>query len=95
MQNITTDNVPDAPRIEFPCQYPIKVVGDVGDQFKADVLAIFQRHAPATREQHIVERPSSQGRFVALTVEIEATGLAQLEALFADLKNLPAVKLVL
>ena len=98
---MTTDkpNTPaaeqQAPKISFPCRYPVKVMGEAVDGFEQQVLAIFQRHAPATAEEHMVARPSAKGNYKALTVTMEATGLEQLESLFADLKTLPAVKLVL
>ncbi len=85
----------EAPKISFPCRYPVKVMGEAVDGFEQQVLEIFQRHAPGTSEEHMVARPSAKGNYKALTVTMQATGLAQLESLFADLKTLPAVKLVL
>jgi len=90
--NVTTDN---PPRIEFPCRYPVKVMGDATAEFRGQVLEIFQRHAPGVSEEHVTARPSTKGNYLALTVVIDATGLKQLENLFADLKTLAAVKLVL
>lgn len=85
----------EAPKITFPCRYPVKVMGEAADGFERQVLEIFQRHAPQTSEEHLVARPSAKGNYLALTITIEATGLEQLESLFADLKTLPAVRLVL
>lgn len=95
MQNLTSDNVPDAPRISFPCRYPVKVMGEAHASFHAEVRAVFERHAPGVGDEHISLRPSTKGKYVAITVVIEATGKQQLEMLFADLKTLAAVKLVL
>lgn len=89
----TTDQEP--PKIAFPCRYPVKVMGEASDDFERQVLEIFQRHAPEVGEGHMVARPSAKGNYVALTITIEATGIEQLELLFADLKTLSAVKLVL
>lgn len=95
MQNFTTENTPGAPRIEFPCRYPVKVMGEAHEHFHIEVLAVFRQHAPDVADEHVTVRPSAKGNFVAITVEIEATGLEQLANLFADLKKLAAVKLVL
>ncbi|MBU2097626.1 MAG: DUF493 domain-containing protein, partial [Gammaproteobacteria bacterium] len=65
------------------------------EHFYLEVLAVFRQHAPEVADHHVTMRPSARGNFVALTVEIEATGLEQLSGLFADLKKLAAVKLVL
>jgi len=95
MQNFTTENTPDAPRIEFPCRYPVKVMGEAHATFHAEVRAVFERHAPGVEDEHISVRPSTKGNYVAITVVIEATGKEQLQVLFAELKTLAAVKLVL
>ncbi|HLT64533.1 MAG TPA: DUF493 domain-containing protein [Pseudohongiella sp.] len=95
MLNITTDNYPDAPRIEFPCDYPVKVMGEAHADFHAEVLEVFHRHAPGITEERISIRSSAGGKYSAITVVIYATGKEQLEVLFADLKRLTAVRLVL
>lgn len=85
----------EPPRIEFPCDYPIKIMGDAVDGFEADVLEVVRRHVDSLPDNSVTRRPSAKGNYLALTVVIEATGLEQLERLFADLKSLAAVKLVL
>jgi uncharacterized protein len=90
--NMTVNN---PPRIEFPCRYPVKVMGDAAADFQARVLEIFQRHAPEVGEGDVTAKPSSKGNYIALTIVIEATGPDQLESLFVELKTLAAVKLVL
>jgi putative lipoic acid-binding regulatory protein len=85
----------EAPRIEFPCQYPVKVMGAAGADFRANVLAVFRRHAAEVDESRVVARESREGNYLALTVTIEATGEGQLQALFTDLKTVSGVKLVL
>jgi uncharacterized protein len=84
-----------APKIEFPCRYPIKVMGHATDGFERDVVDIVKRHAPAVEEQDVSSRPSAKGNYLSVTIVIEATGQEQLGILFADLKKLAAVKLVL
>lgn len=85
----------EPPRIEFPCEYPIKIMGEAVEGFEADVLAVVRRHVTALPDDRVTRRPSAKGNYLALTVVIDATGLEQLERLFADLKSLAAVKLVL
>lgn len=84
-----------APKIEFPCRYPIKVMGHATDDFERDVFDTVKRHAPEVQDHHVSARPSAKGNYVSVTIVIEATGQEQLEVLFADLKRLTAVKLVL
>ncbi|WP_461481807.1 HP0495 family protein [Porticoccus sp.] len=86
---------PDAPKIEFPCAYPIKVMGRAGDELHALVLEVMARHAPGFDRATITVRDSSKGSFQSITVTITATGEPQLMAIFADLKDNPLVQMVL
>jgi len=83
------------PKIEFPCAYPIKVMGIASEDFQQDILALVQRHAPEVSEKHVKVRPSNKGNYLAITVTIEATGIDQLSVLFEDLKAHTSVKMVL
>lgn len=86
---------PEAPRIEFPCDYPIKVMGEACAAFRDHVHEVMERHAPGFDRATITVRDSRNGRFQAITVTITATGVAQLEAIFADLKLSRHVQMVL
>lgn len=83
------------PKIEFPCAYPIKVIGEAGADLRSQVIDIMCLHAGGVDETLITERVSREGRFVSVTVTITATGEPQLERIFADLKATGIVKMVL
>jgi uncharacterized protein len=83
------------PRIEFPCAYPIKIMGIATAVFTAEVVSVCKRHAPEVCDEHVTVRMSNKGNYTAVTVMIEATGTAQLQNLFADLKATDSVKMVL
>jgi len=85
----------EPPRIEFPCDYPIKIVGDAAPDFRAVAEAIVARHAGAYARELTTERFSANGRFMSLTVTIVATGPEQLQALFEELKATGRVHMVL
>ena len=84
-----------APRIEFPCAYPIKIVGDNHAEFVATVVALTQRHAPEVTEGDVEVRESRAGKYASVTITIRATGEAQLRALHASLQTCALVRLVL
>jgi len=86
---------PNPPKIEFPCAYPIKVLGRSCDDFEASILAVFERHAPGFDQQTIAARASRKGTFTALTITITATGPDQLDALHQDLIATGHVTMVL
>lgn len=84
-----------APQIEFPCAYPIKVMGEDVDDFSTAVLQIIRSHAPDLDETSISYRSSRNGRYLSLRVTITATGESQLKAMFEELKASGRVQMVL
>jgi putative lipoic acid-binding regulatory protein len=86
---------PKAPKIEFPCDYLIKVIGDAAPDFTDFVVAVVERHAPGVSDNKITVKDSSGGRFASVNLTIWATGEPQLKALFEDLKSSGRVHMVL
>ncbi|MGV6807629.1 MAG: HP0495 family protein [bacterium] len=85
----------EPPKIEFPCDYPIKVLGDAGDALYEHVITVMERHAPGFDKTAITVRDSSRGTYQSVTIVITATGKPQLENIFEDLKTSTTVKMVL
>lgn len=85
----------DSIKIEFPCDYPIKVMGRNTDDFSDVVLEVIRRHAPDLRNENISFRSSRANNYLAVNVIIYATGEAQLQAIFDDLKATGRVAMVL
>lgn len=86
---------PNAPKIEFPCDYVIKVIGHAAPDFTEYVVSVVEAHAPGIREEHISVTDSRNGRFTSVQLTILATGEPQLKALFEDLKASGRVQMVL
>ena len=81
--------------IEYPCRFPIKVMGAMVDGF-ADALAEVAREFdpdfdPATMEL----RPSKGGNYLGVTITITATSREQLDGIYLRLTGHPMVKIVL
>ena len=85
----------DPPKIEFPCNYPIKVLGRSGDDLAEVVVEVVERHAPGFDQRAIGVKASSKGTFTSLTITITATGPEQLEALHQDLLATGRVQMVI
>ncbi|MBB3229509.1 HP0495 family protein [Halomonas stenophila] len=83
-----------SPKITFPCDYPIKVVGDAADDFAAMVCQVVTRHAPDFDARCIQVVPSRNGRFQSVRLTLRATGEVQLKALFTELKASGRVHMV-
>ena len=86
---------PEAPRIEFPCDYPIKVMGETCEEFREHVFMVMERHAPGFDQAKVSIRDSRKATYQSVTVTITATGKEQLEAIFIDLKTSSRVRMVL
>jgi putative lipoic acid-binding regulatory protein len=85
----------DPPKIEFPCDYPIKVLGRSSDGFESMILEVFELHAPGFDQQTMTMNVSRKGTFTSLTITITATGPEQLEALHQDLLATGQVQMVI
>ena len=72
---------------QFPCDFPIKVMGRDSEPFRTLTLAIVERHAGALDASRISERMSRKGRFLALTYTIRAESRAQLDRIYQDLTD--------
>lgn len=75
----------DETLLRFPCSFPIKAMGRNEHGIEALVLEIVERHAPGMGPDEVRARPSRNGNWVAVTVVIEATSKAQLDAIYRDL----------
>ncbi len=84
----------EPPKITFPCDYPLKVVGDAADDFPATVCQVIVRHAPDFDETTLEVVDSRNGRFQSVRVTIVATGEQQLSQLFDELKATGRVHMV-
>lgn len=85
----------EPPKIEFPCDYPIKVLGRSGEDLEEVIVEVFERHAPGFDQETISIKASSKGTFTSLTITITATGPDQLEALHQDLLATGRVQMVI
>ncbi len=85
----------EPPRIEFPCDYPIKVLGEVSAGFEDMVVQIMHKHDPQFDPATVTQRDSRNGNYLSIKVVIRATGEEQLQALFAELKQTGRIKMVL
>jgi putative lipoic acid-binding regulatory protein len=87
--------VADETLIEFPCDFPIKVMGASREGFVQAILEVVARHAPEFDAAAMDMRPSKAGNYLSLTCTVRATSKAQLDVLYRDLTGHPWVKIVL
>ncbi len=73
--------------LKFPCSFPIKAMGRSEAGFDDLVVEIVRRHAPDLLEGAVKTRPSREGKWVSVTVTIQATSKDQLDAIYQALSD--------
>ena len=77
----------------FPCDFPIKIMGVAGEQLLIDVLVVIQKHAPGDYSPDV--KPSKTGKYHSITVNLYAESKAQLDTIYQELHLLELVKVIL
>ena len=81
--------------IEYPSEFPIKVMGAQVDGFVEAIVAVVRRHDPGFDESKVELRPSRAGNYLGITITVTATSREQLDALYSELSSHPMIKVVL
>ncbi len=81
--------------LEFPCSFPLKVMGKDADDFEAVVIAIIRRHVPNLSDSAITRRPSEGGKYLSITATFTAESREQLDALYRELSSHSQVLMLL
>lgn len=81
--------------IEYPCEFPIKIMGNAQDGFAQTVLEIVLRHAPDFDGAAMGMRASRTGKYLSVTCVIRATSREQLDGLYRELSSHPIITMVL
>jgi putative lipoic acid-binding regulatory protein len=81
--------------IEYPSQFPIKVMGINDPALEQAVVDIALQFDPGYDRATLQSRPSSGGKYLGLTLSINATSREQLDDLYRALSSHPLVKVVL
>lgn len=81
--------------IEFPCEFPVKVMGHASEAFRDEVTEVLSRHVPEEDQAGLTTQDSSAGRFVSITLVIRARSRKQLDGLYRELNELDSVLMTL
>ena len=81
--------------IEFPCHFPIKVMGEVHDEFTSTVIEIIKQKNKKFDPSTIEMKGSSEGRYISLTCFVYVTSKPELDDIYRSLSSHPMVKVVL
>lgn len=83
------------PLLQFPCDFPIKVMGAATEGFANAICGLVQQHDPSFDPSTVEMRPSKNGNYLGLTVTVRAISQEHLDNLYRALTQHPMVKVVL
>ena len=94
---MTDQNNTDATEtlIEFPCDFPIKVMGKTEADFSAQIIKIIQTYVPNFDASMIEMKGSAKGNYTSLTCTCYVESKEQLDNIYRALTSNPLVKYVL
>jgi putative lipoic acid-binding regulatory protein len=81
--------------LQFPCRFPIKIMGKKQPGFRNHVIGLISTHVSGIAETDIVTRRSSNGNFMGLTVTVSAESREQLDKIYFSLTSSKRVLFVL
>jgi uncharacterized protein len=81
--------------VEFPCDFPIKVMGETRAEFTQTMIEVIQPHCPEFDASKVEMRASSGGRYLSITCSVYVTSKPQLDNIYRALTSHPFVKFVL
>jgi putative lipoic acid-binding regulatory protein len=73
--------------IEFPCEFPIKMMGRDTPEFHATARALIEVHVGSVIETAIRTNLSEKGNFVSITITVTATSQQQLDDIYRDVSG--------
>ena len=93
---VTPNSIPpEKSLIEYPSQFPIKVMGLKVEGLVHAITSIAEKFDPAFDASTVELRESTGGKYLGVTITITATSREQLDELYRTLSTHPMVKVVL
>lgn len=87
--------IADGELLDYPCDFPLKILGHTRAGFAQAMLEVVKRHAPEYDGAAMEMKTSKRGKYMSLTCVIRATSRAQLDGLYQELCDHPMVVMVL
>ncbi|MCL9684971.1 HP0495 family protein [Legionella maioricensis] len=81
--------------MEFPCHFPIKVIGINSQVLLDEIKEITIKHFVDFEEEHLTHKVSQKSNYLAITITVFAKNQEMLDALYQELTKHPDVKMVL
>ncbi|MBA3695745.1 MAG: DUF493 domain-containing protein [Methylotenera sp.] len=83
------------PLIDFPCDFPIKIMGETQEKFSQTIIVLIQTIVPSFNAARIEMRASSAGKYISLTCTVHVVSKEQLDSIYRLLSSNSMVKFAL
>lgn len=81
--------------IEFPCQFPVKIIGIHSPNFLEEIKQITKKHFPNFVDGDLTQKQSENNNYLALTINVLAQNQEMLDAYYQDITKNEHIKMVL
>jgi len=81
--------------LDFPCEYPVKVMGLNTKKFIKEIILIIEKHTGEIPESSISYKISKNAKYISLTVLVNAPARSFLEDIYLDLRASKSVLVLL
>ncbi len=81
--------------IDFPCEFPVKIIGINSSSFINEIKEITLKHFPNFNDTALVQKPSQKNNYIAITATVFAENQDMLDAYYRDVTQNKQVKMVL
>ncbi|AHE67201.1 HP0495 family protein [Legionella oakridgensis] len=85
----------DQTLMQFPCDFPIKIIGINKETFLSEIITMTKKHFPSLENKAISTQFSQQGNYLSITITVYVQDQITLDALYMDLTQHPDIKMVL
>ena len=73
--------------LTFPCEFPIKMIGRDTPEFHSTARMLVENHTGPLADDAIKSSLSRNGRFVSITVTVNAESQQQLDDIYRDVTS--------
>lgn len=81
--------------IDFPCSFPIKIIGINSGEFIDEIVKVTKKHFPDFNRENLSEKVSQNASYLAVTVTVIADNQSMLDAYYQDIVKITGIKMVL
>ena len=81
--------------IDYPCEFPIKIMGKNKAEFTKSILMIVNRHISSFDDTSVETKVSKKNKYLSLTCTVHVVSQHQLDALYQELCDHPMVLMAL